>query len=502
MMSCAELLAFAKKMLASLDSSETAAFNSGAGEATTVAELTKIKNRVQQNIDGDQGGYYLQSLYDAELQAKDQGCSDYATISGLRAQGDAAKARIDQARRNTINYINNQISSLNASSSQNNAGTGTPGTAGASTAQPADPTVITDTNAATSADPSPIADPTTLSVGSDPSVATQQFDIGGGVVIDVPSGADSDPAVPTQQFDIGGGITLDVPAGSASGSSVGLQGKITKTQSTATEQDQANFPSKEDWRVRLSLTSEAKYLYAGSNPGILAPLKATNGVIFPYTPAISVNYAANYEATNIVHSNYKIFQYTNSSVDQITIASDFTCQDTFEANYLLAVIHFFRSMTKMFYGQDQNPKAGTPPPLCYMYGMGSYQFAAHPLAITGFSYSLPTDVDYIPTTSAMPAGTPTPPHIKAPLSIFGKRLPSFLQPGGILAPPQFSQPQAGPPSRPQGETTWVPTKIQLSISCIPIISRNTISNRFSLNEYASGRLLNGTRQGPTGGGIW
>jgi len=343
-----------------------------------------------------------------------------------------------------------------------------------------DPSISADQALEASLAPVPIKDPTTLAAGSDP---TQQFDIGGGVMIDVASGPG--PSAP-----------------SATGSSVGLQAKTTKTQSTATEQDQANFPSKEDWRVRLSLTPEAKYLYAGSNPGILAPLKATNGVIFPYTPAISVNYAANYEATNIVHSNYKIFQYTNSSVDQVTIASDFTCQDTFEANYLLAVIHFFRSMTKMFYGQDQNPKAGTPPPLCYMYGMGSYQFSAHPLAITGFSYSLPTDVDYIPTTSAMPAGTPTPPPNKATLSIFGKRLPSFLQPGGILAPPQFSQPQAGPPSRPQGETTWVPTKIQLSISCIPIISRNTISNRFSLNEYASGRLLNGTRQGPTGGGIW
>ena len=152
--------------------------------------------------------------------------------------------------------------------------------------------------------------------------------------------------------------------------------QIYEAESQATEQDQANFAAKEDWRVRLSLAPESQYLYNDPEfAGILAPLKTTDGVVFPYTPQISVNYAANYEQTALVHSNYKIFQYSGSAVEQVTIACDFACQDTFEANYVLAVIHFFRSMTKMFYGQDENPKNGTPPPLCYMFGMGGYQFA-------------------------------------------------------------------------------------------------------------------------------
>ena len=268
--------------------------------------------------------------------------------------------------------------------------------------------------------------------------------------------------------------------------------EIYSAESQATEQDQANFQAKADWRVRLSLAPDSQYLYNDPEyAGILKPLKETDGVIFPYTPSITVNYAANYEATNIVHSNYKIYQYSGSAVEQVTIACDFTCQDTYEANYLLSVIHFFRSMTKMFYGQDTLPKNGTPPPLCYMFGMGGYQFAAHPLAISGFSYNLPADVDYIKTTSASPAGAAVP----NTADVSATRLAGTnVGKGGTGPGPKFNTGIGN-------ETvTWVPTKIQLSITCLPIMSRNAISNQFSLRRYGSGDLVLGTRK--LGGGMW
>jgi hypothetical protein len=230
---------------------------------------------------------------------------------------------------------------------------------------------------------------------------------------------------------------------------------------------------------------------AKPDPGILKPLLETDGVIFPYTPSISVNYAASYEQTNLVHSNYKIFQYSGSGVDSVSLSCAFTAQDDYEANYLLAVIHFFRSMTKMFYGQDDNPKNGTPPPLCYMFGMGGYQFAAHPLAIQGFSYTLPDDVDYIKTTSASPAGTPRPSKYTASDT---RLAGTGVGKGGKGPGPNFS-------TSPGNDTvTWVPTRIQMTINCVPIMSRNAVSNRFSLRDYASGALLNGTRV--PGGGMW
>jgi len=46
--------------------------------------------------------------------------------------------------------------------------------------------------------------------------------------------------------------------------------------------------------------------------------------------------------------------------------------------------------------------------------------------------------------------------------------------------------------------TWVPTRIQLSITAIPIISRSQMSQVFSLAEYANGDLLN-VRNSPDGG---
>ena len=291
----------------------------------------------------------------------------------------------------------------------------------------------------------------------------------------------------------------DAEAAKAAGMSQGLSSTLRDTQGKATSQDVANFQAKPDWRVRLSLAPGATYLYKDkAAAGILAPLAATDGVIFPYTPAISVQYAASYDPTELTHSNYKFFTYRGSAVDSVTITCDFTAQDTFEANYLLAVIHFFRSVTKMFYGQDQNPKIGTPPPLCYLSGLGAFQFDAHPLAITSFNYTLPTDVDYIRAGS-----TPTPAGVsRAPanqpinsFSVSGDRLAASKgTPGGGTAPPQFTTP---PGSR---DVTYVPTKMSISIQAVPIVTRNDISNKFSLKEYGTGKLLRGTQR--QGGGIW
>lgn len=308
-----------------------------------------------------------------------------------------------------------------------------------------------------------------------------------GEVINIP-GKNQTPVAGT-----GADAPLEEPdVGGSEGSAKGLDGRIIDVQAAASAQDQANFEAFEDWRVRLTLAPDANYLYRADEPGILSPLAATDGVVFPYTPLISVNYAASYDQSTITHSNYKIYQYQGSSVDTVSITCDFTAQDVFEANYLLATIHFFRAATKMFYGQDQDPKPGTPPPLVFLFGLGGFQFEAHPLAITGFSYSLPNDVDYIPTTASSGGGefqdtftTNTSPST---------RLPPGVQAGGTRPAAKFDVPGSF-------ETpTYVPTKIQLSISCVPIVSRNSISNRFSFKDYATGRLLQGTRN--VGGGIW
>jgi hypothetical protein len=284
----------------------------------------------------------------------------------------------------------------------------------------------------------------------------------------------------------------------AVGGGKGISTALNDTRSTATTQDTANFQQKPDWRARLSLAPNSNYLYnvPKGQAGILAPLQATDGVIFPYTPGISVTYSAGYDPSDLIHSNYKVYQYKGSSVDTVSITADFTAQDTTEANYLLAVIHFFRSVTKMFYGQDQNPNNGVPPPLCYLSGFGAYTFDAHPLVVTNFTYSTPTEVDYIRAGSQTnQPGV----NVAQQNNVVNSFVPSVARTAiNGLAPktPNFSTQN----SMINSEATYVPTKLQLQITCIPIVTRNDISNKFSLKEYATGALFRGSKR--SGGGIW
>jgi len=246
----------------------------------------------------------------------------------------------------------------------------------------------------------------------------------------------------------------------------------------------------DDWRIRLSLAGSANYLYKiATKSDILYPLIATDGVVFPYSPTINSSYRANYDPSELTHSNYKMFFYKNSSVDDITIGADFTAQDTAEANYMLAVIHFFKSATKMFYGQDTSPRAGTPPPLLYLTGYGLHQFQKHPLLLTNFSYNLPNDVDYIRAGSNAQWGGVSIAQVSSGSKT--RRDASGLTPGGVAKPAAFS----GLGS--QDKVTYVPTKISLSLTLVPVVTRNDISKNFSLKDYAAGKL-----SAKTGGGIW
>ena len=244
-----------------------------------------------------------------------------------------------------------------------------------------------------------------------------------------------------------------------------------------------------DWRVRLRLAPQSKYLYNAPNPGILQPLKVTDGVIFPYTPTINTAYRANYSPYDLTHSNYRGYFYQNSYVEPIQLNCMFTAQSTNEANYLLAVIQFFRSVTKMFYGQDA--ERGSPPPLTYLTGLGDYQFNEHPCVVSQFNYTLPADVDYIRAGSPNQLGVnqinQRDRQTVTTGSLFGglnRLAAALLTKGAIPNPP-------APPSLGTNRPTYVPTKIEISITLLPIQSRNQVSKQFSLKEFANGNLIKG-----------
>ena len=266
-----------------------------------------------------------------------------------------------------------------------------------------------------------------------------------------------------------------------------------RAKSQGTLQSRYKQPGNGDWRVRLSLAPYSDYLYNATGAGILAPLTATNGVIFPYTPNITTTYSADYEKYNLIHSNYRGLFYKSSSVGDLQIRGTFTAQDTREAAYMLAVIHFFRSVTKMFYGQDA--ERGTPPPLVYLSGYGDQQFSSHPCVVGQFNYSLPNEVDYIRTNGPNNFGP----------NMSNRQTPTATSPGGanfsgairlanaLLNKGAIPQLPAANALRSAvnntNECTYVPTKMEIDITLIPVQTRSQVSKQFSLKEFANGNLL-------------
>lgn len=181
-----------------------------------------------------------------------------------------------------------------------------------------------------------------------------------------------------------------------------------------------------DWRVRLSLPESF------ANSTILKPL-IDNGrqLIFPYTPTISISGSANYEEQNITHQNYQFIFYNSSRTEQIQIVAPFNVEDAEQGLYWLAAVHFLRSATKMFTGNDL--EAGNPPPICRLNGYGSFVFDNIPIVIKSFTVDLPQDVNYI--------------------NVAGQ--------------------------------SWVPVKSTFQLTVQPIYSR-TAARRFSLTNFVNG----------------
>lgn len=214
----------------------------------------------------------------------------------------------------------------------------------------------------------------------------------------------------------------------------GKKGKPSFESSTPNVQYVNDTP---DWRVKISLASRADYFYKSDDKGLLEPLDKTDGVIFPYTPAISVSHNAKYGSQNLTHSNYTNYFYEGSEVQAINISGEFTVQNIDEGRYVMACIYFFRAATKMFFGQGNY--AGNPPPMVFLSGFGRPYFWDIPCVITTFTHSMPADVDYI----------------NIPLKVSESRLP---------------------------------TSSTISITLQPIYSRRSVTS-FDLDKFARGDLL-------------
>lgn len=260
-----------------------------------------------------------------------------------------------------------------------------------------------------------------------------------------------------------------------------------------------------DWRVKLKLGPNANYLYNAAQPGdLLFPLRSnggTDGVIFPYTPSISTSYSTTYQKVPLTHSNYQGLFYKNSAAQSVQITATFTAQDTQEADYLLAVIHFLRSAGKMFYGQDAFN--GAPPPVLFLSGYGEFQFNNHPLVLESFTYSLPNKVDYIRARSSNDVNLNLLQRQNRGGSAYNglsgviTRLNTLIE---VTQRVLKVKPGANPSQIPTAQSTfelggnnptYVPTEIEIQLQLLPIQTREQVSKQFSLTSFAQGNLLRG-----------
>lgn len=209
----------------------------------------------------------------------------------------------------------------------------------------------------------------------------------------------------------------------------------------------SKLSAEDDWRVRISLPVESKLFYNSNDSGVLYPLikDGQRGVVFPYTPTMTIAHNARYSEQALTHSNYKSYFYEGSDVSPITINGDFSAQSEQEARYVLAAIHFFRACTKMFFGNSDD--AGNPPTIVYLDGYGEYYLPHVSCVITQFSHTMPSDVDYIPIQN--------------------------------------------------NSMTRIPTFSQMQVTLQPVYSRRRIHDSFNLNSYAVGGAIGNSKT--TGG---
>lgn len=248
-----------------------------------------------------------------------------------------------------------------------------------------------------------------------------------------------------------------------------------------------------DWRVRLSLPNWLSF----KNSPVLKPLKDAGGLIFPYTPTVQMKSAANYQPEAITHNNYAFTTYKNSNPGTIQITAPMNVEDSDEALYWIAAVHYLRSVTKMFSGYD--PKAGNPPPLVFLNGYGNYVFKNIPVVVTAFDCQLPNDCDYISTEvvgSMISNITNITDSVEGLAGTIGGAIPGL---SGITSTISSIAGGVGQVSNLLGDfnvggTTsgglaYVPTKSSFTVTLQPVYSRTSI-RQFSLDQFVTGGYLN------------
>jgi hypothetical protein len=229
-----------------------------------------------------------------------------------------------------------------------------------------------------------------------------------------------------------------------------------------------------DHRVRLSaFRGQEQQVYGtqDQSANILAPLWETQGLMFPYTPTVAVAQDTTWNTADLEGVNYDILSFKTSASATLSVTGKFTVQNQREGRYLLAVLHFLRTVSKAYFGaqdvekfvapttqtNDATPqadpskqvsdvasggRAGLPPPILLFSGYGNMMFNDVRVVVKSHSWSYDEAADLIRIN-----------------------LPAFD--GVVWLPPMMT--------------------IQMTLG----IQQNTdnVRNNFSLDDFRTGKLL-------------
>jgi len=243
-------------------------------------------------------------------------------------------------------------------------------------------------------------------------------------------------------------------------------------------QEQLQVVDNSDKRIRLrARDGEEERLY-GQRGNPLAPstiLYETNGIIFPYTPEIRVNQSPRWSSVEFVHSLQDWYYFSSIPSVEISISGTFTAQNRREARYLLGVLHFLRSYSKMEFGEKTDERLrGLPPPTLILEGYGDYMFNSLPVIIRNWDFSLPSNVDYV----------------KVSLEPNANNNDNFasLKASDILIRYVVDKKDITTPTNGRGNA-YVPSITTISVSLVVQKSPLKLKKEFSLEDFVNGKLM-------------
>ena len=225
----------------------------------------------------------------------------------------------------------------------------------------------------------------------------------------------------------------------------------------------------QDWGVKLTLPATTYNELVGNSPILdKRSIGVRNGMRWPVTPFINMSHSANYDSRAVIHNNYPYYAYQNSQVDQITISGSFPVNDQRSGLNFLGTLHFLRTVTKMYYGAE-SINQGNPPPVCRLNGYGDFVYKDVPVIITNFNVELREQIDYI--------------GITVPTGGQASNLTERKDPTGMSYAEDVRDADES-----SGAVNYVPTDSLIAVTCLPIYSRNKITNEFNLKAFAEGDL--------------